>query len=115
MTPTLFDAPHNGIDTSRAAAQSLTNSARDEARLLEYVTACGAMGATDHEIAAHFKWSGDYTRPRRWKWSRAGKLIRSNIKRPTPSGCMARAWVNPSVCPPIAYVPEGKVIEMLTK
>lgn len=90
---TLFDAPHNGIDTSREAAASLTNSARDEARLLEYVTACGALGATDAEIAAHFGWSGDYERPRRWKWSNAGKLIRSDIRRKTPTGCAARAWV----------------------
>lgn len=112
---TLFDAPHNGIDTSIAAAASLTNSARDEARLMEYVTACGVLGATDHEIAAYFGWSGDYTRPRRWKWSHTGKLIRSEIKRPTPSGCMARAWVNPSVCPPIAYVPEETIVRLMTR
>lgn len=94
MQTQLHFPPHNGIDTSiLAAARVSSRSHQDEARLLAFIKERGATGATDCEICERFGWNGDYERPRRWKWSKDGVIVRSNTKRPTSTGSLARAWV----------------------
>lgn len=89
-----FAPPHSGPDTSKAAAKHVArNATRNEELLLAWIKSRGSEGACDHEIAAHFGWTDNYVRPRRWRWSREGVLVRSDVKRATPSGCMARAWI----------------------
>jgi hypothetical protein len=84
--------PHNGTDTSLLAAARLSGSrsADDERGLLAYLRKCG--GATDAEIAAHFGWTGDYERPRRYSLVKRGYVEDSGLRRVFRDHGLAKVW-----------------------
>lgn len=83
-----------GSATSQAAADSVRHKTHQaEANLLELFRAVGDRGLTDAEIASHFGWSGDFTRPRRWTLARKRLIRRTGVTRRTPAGCLAAVWV----------------------
>lgn len=88
----LFDAPHNGTPTSKAAATAIRPSADTlRAQVLEYVRLCGENGATREEVEIGLEMSGSTVRPRVVELMNRGLLReRENATRGTESGRQAR-------------------------
>ena len=96
--PTLFNDPplpaHNGRPTSRAAAESMRDSARTlRAKVLWHLVAVGPVGATDEEIQRALDMNANTERPRRIELVEAGRVISSGRTRKTNAGRTATVWV----------------------
>lgn len=100
--PSLFDqpiaqapaavVPHNGTDTSRAAAKSIEPHLGNlQARVLNYLKQCGA-GATDEQMQIALDMNASTQRPRRIELARKGLIRKSEEKRKTTSGRLAQVW-----------------------
>ena len=96
--PTLFDlptVPHNHTETSIAAAKKLLKKCRtelDEEALFVWLQFRGSYGATDEEIQGEFSWTGDYSRPRRWKLVKDGRVEWLGAKRVNGNGNEMKCW-----------------------
>ena len=98
-----FDArrtPHNGTDTSRAAAASLApHVGRLEAVVLEAIREAGEHGATDDEVEIATGLAHQSVSPRRISLQRLGLVVQAidsegvNVTRPTRSGRKATVWI----------------------
>lgn len=86
--------PHvRGSDTSAAAgkrAADFAPQARD--RILAFLDAAGATGATDAEMQSGCRMEGNTQRPRRVELWRAGEILQRG-SRPGPNGRKAAVWV----------------------
>lgn len=79
--------------TSKAAAADIAPSAGTlRARVLAFIQARGAEGATDEEIATGLGMAGNTARPRRVELVRGG-FIEARGRRKTASGKSADVWV----------------------
>lgn len=84
--------------TSKATAERLERSGSadsDRAVTLAYLRSCGASGATDFEIDAHFRAAGrDFTtmRPRRRKLVELGLVVDSGETRTNERGLACTIW-----------------------
>lgn len=91
--------PHNGTDTSIAAAKVARHGATAQyARMLAIYRERGTEGMTDEEMAEHTAKSGepirpDAIRPRRGALIADQLVVDSGTKRATRSGCMATVFV----------------------
>ncbi len=84
----------NAPATSRLAAQSMLHaSGMLRARVHDFIRSCGALGATDRETQAALGLSSDTEVPRRWELEKRGEVVRTNRRRPTPSGRSAGVYV----------------------
>ncbi len=82
--------PHNGTDTSIAAAKrQISKAAADRARILAFLT---FMPATDEEIHRSLKMEENTVRPRRGELCDAGKVVDSGKRRKTSTGSPAIVW-----------------------
>jgi hypothetical protein len=87
-------SPHNGTDTSRAAAAHIAPAAGSLChRVFEFIASRGRRGATDHEIQSTLGLAGDTERPRRVWLQREAFIRAAGEKRMTPSGRSAAVWV----------------------
>jgi hypothetical protein len=94
----------NAPDTSRAAARSIAGHASTQrVRVHAFIQSCGALGATDPEIAAGCRMALQSVNPRRGELASLGLIVLAGCKRPTPSGRGARVWVAREHAP----APEG--------
>lgn len=89
-------APHNGVDTSKAAAEAVdatpSRSAAIRMRILELLLATPS-GLIAEEIQAALSINGNTARPRLDELRKDGLAYDSpTVKRPTQSGCPARVW-----------------------
>jgi hypothetical protein len=91
MTTTL---PHNGTETSIAAAESMRPHAETLRRkVCEYIAQQGAKGATDEETQIALDMAGSTQRPRQGEVWGFGLITDSaGEKRATKSGRMAVVW-----------------------
>lgn len=81
-------------DTSRAAAQSVQSKALVvRARVLDFIRARGAQGATDDEVHIALKIDKNTTAPRRRELQLKGQVTDSGFRRVTTSGKFATVWV----------------------
>lgn len=93
---TLFDKPlpHNGCETSKAAAESKRlRAGAQQQRVLECLQQAGDTGMTDEQIQVALGLSGDSERPRRRKLVELGLVADSGEVRETTSGHAAVIWV----------------------
>lgn len=86
-------APHNGTDTSRAAAEALTHrqTETDRQRILAYLTEHGP--ATDEQIADALNLSGNTERPRRGELVERGDVVEHAERGRTRAGRAAKQWI----------------------
>jgi len=90
---TNFDLPHRGVETSREAAESMTETAPNLRRkVLRYIRQAGNRGATADEIGIALDLRSQTCAPRCLELRRAG-LIRRGARRPTSSGRAAYVLV----------------------
>lgn len=91
MTTTL---PHNGTETSIAAAESMRPHAETMRRkVCQFIADQGAKGATDEEVQLGLDMNPSTERPRRGEVWGFGLITDSPGKRrPTTSGRMATVW-----------------------
>jgi hypothetical protein len=89
-----------GSETSRAAAASIASVARaTRDKVLAYIAARRARGATDQEIAAGLAMLSDSARARRCELRDRGDIVDSGQRRPSPSGRPSTVWVVPAHFP----------------
>lgn len=91
----LFDhvPPHNGRETSIAAAASVADHcATQRAAVLAFIT-LQPRGVTREEVCTALDISGDTVRPRVWELMRANKIRESGERRKTRAGRMAEVLV----------------------
>jgi len=79
--------------TSRAAAESLTDTAASRARVFKAIRACGSYGATDQELQLSLHMDGNAERPRRWELVNMGKIRDSGARRLNRSKRNAVVWI----------------------
>lgn len=82
-----------GSDTSREAAESLTNTARLRDKVLRVIRSRGSLGITDQELQAILQLPPNVETPRRWELVNAGLVRDSGLRRMTPSRRRAAVWV----------------------
>lgn len=88
--------PHNGTDTSRAAAESVTaHVPRLEQMVLDSVAAAGPDGRTCYEVEFMTGLSHQTASARITSLSRRGALVDSGQRRLTITGRKAIVWVAP--------------------
>ena len=86
--------PHNRSATSHEAGERIRSTVPAMwKRVLEFLTACAAEGATDSEIQEALNLPGNTERPRRRWLVEHGYARDSGETRPTPSGRPAVVWV----------------------
>lgn len=87
--------PSNKTNTSQAAARNVAGKCEQARRdILAWLAERGDYGATDQEMQAHFGWSPDFQRPRRWELYRLYMIRLSGEKRTlADTGNKARVWV----------------------
>lgn len=87
-------APHNGKATSRAAAEAIEPKAGTlRRRVLDYVRAQDAVGATDEEMQIALDMNPSTQRPRRIELESMGLIERTTQTRKTNSGRDAVVFV----------------------
>jgi len=85
--------PHNGTDTSKAAAESKRSTAAiDRERVLAFIES-STKGATCDEICAGLSMKVQTATPRIWELKRDLKIIDSGQRRETRSGRTARVYI----------------------
>jgi hypothetical protein len=91
----LFDPPHNGTPTSKAAAQEIRHTADNlRARVYEFIALCGENGATREECEIGLEMPGSTVRPRVVELMKAGKVREvPDVTRATESGRQAAILV----------------------
>ncbi len=93
---TLAPAGRAAPDTSHEAARRIEGIAGEMCqRVLAYIRACGAAGATDAECQAALGMLTQTQTPRRNTLAALGAVVNSGRKRLTPSGRRAIVWVLP--------------------
>jgi hypothetical protein len=86
----LFDAQ----DTRLAAhAHVLATKRETYSRILEHAEQCGRLGFTADELTADWGCSPNHTAPRVTELVASGALVKTEERRPTRSGCLARVYV----------------------
>lgn len=82
--------PHNGTDTSIAAARKqLSKAAQDRMRISAFLA---FMPCTDEELCVRLKMDPNTERPRRWELSEKGIVVDSGKRRNTRTGSPAIIW-----------------------
>lgn len=90
----LFETPHNGSDTSRAAAKSAASKAlRQRERILQFIRDRGDHGDTREEFELATGISGNTTRPRGRALCKAGLIRETSCTRRTAAGSAARVLI----------------------
>jgi len=85
--------PSEPVDTSIAAARSMSEHAQTERqRVLDYLLLC-PTGATDEEIQGALKMGGNTERPRRRELVLLGHVVNSKCQVRTSTGRMAIVWM----------------------
>lgn len=85
--------PHNGTETSRAAADSMrARRNTDERHILFFLRAC-PVGSTCDEAEAMLGMSHQTCSARFNGLARAGRIVAAGYKRPTRSGRGAQVYV----------------------
>ena len=88
---TLFDAPHNGTDTSRGAAKAATPAMKDRQReIVDTLTLYGPL--TQEAIATAVSRPIQSINPRVNELARMGLIRDTGERRPTKSGKRAAVW-----------------------
>ena len=85
-----------GSDTSREAAERLSDLNEKEKAVLDYLESRNFTGATDEELADHFRpfgWAEPTARARRVALWHKGKVWDSGGRRYTKHGRKAAVWV----------------------
>ena len=80
-------------DTSRAAAESLSNTAVSRERVFKAIRACGQRGATDQELQTMLRLVVNAEIPRRWELVNQGRVRDSGCRRKNRSGRNAVVWI----------------------
>ena len=95
MSLALWDLPYaKGSATSKAAATHVAPRAGSmRARILEFIVARGAHGATMEEIEIGLGMKHQTVGPRKRELETAGLIRNAGVERVTTSGCMASVWV----------------------
>lgn len=83
-----------GSDTSRAAAESLTNTATLRNKVLKVIQSRGTVGITDQELQEVLQLPPNVETPRRWELVNAGLVRDSGMRRKTRSRRNAAVWVS---------------------
>lgn len=84
----------NGTPTSNEAASRIEPIAGTlRAAVLDYIRACGEIGATDEEMQIALEMNPSTQRPRRQELEKLGLILRTSRARPTKSGCKAIVFV----------------------
>jgi DNA-binding MarR family transcriptional regulator len=92
---TLFDAPHNGTDTSVSAAKAATPAMTgNRARVLSYIIRYGPI--TQDQLADRMNMPIQSVNPRVNELARMNLIRDTGERRPTRSGKRAAVW---EVCP----------------
>ena len=87
-------APHNHSETSKAAAESISEHLpRLEALVLEAIRGAGSEGLTDEEAQEVTGLQGSTERPRRIRLWEKGLVVRAGVQRKTKAGRLAEVWV----------------------
>lgn len=90
----LFDPPHNGTPTSKAAAKSIeSRAATMRGRILAFVRSRGEIGALREDIEIALDMNGSTVRPRVLELIRFGTLKELEATRATSSGRQATVLV----------------------
>lgn len=86
--------PHNGTETSKAAAESMRPHAETMRRqVCQFIALQGAKGATDEEVQIGLGMNPNTERPRRGEvWGFRLITDQAGEKRATKSGRMAVVW-----------------------
>lgn len=84
--------PHNGTDTSIAAARQ-THAATDMARVYHLAVEAGALGVTCDEVEARLAMAHQTASARLWQLRKAGLVVDSGRRRSTRTGRAARVYV----------------------
>lgn len=86
--------PHNGTETSAAAAESMeANAANLRGLVFRFLKLQGINGATDEEIQIALGMTGNTERPRRRELFQRGLIAEAPAMRRTRSGREAQVWV----------------------
>jgi hypothetical protein len=64
-------------------------------RILDYANRCGLRGFTADEVAEAFRCDCNHVAPRVGELREAGELVRTQERRPTRAGNLARVYVAP--------------------
>lgn len=84
----------NGTSTSNEAAARIEPAAGTlRAQALDYIRACGEIGATDEEIQLALSMNPSTQRPRRQELEKLGMILRTSRTRPTRSGRSAVIFI----------------------
>lgn len=87
-------APYaKGSDTSREAAESLSNTATMRGCVLNAIKLRGALGATDQELQELLHLPPNCETPRRWELVNMGLVRNSGQRRKNRSGRSAAVWM----------------------
>lgn len=90
--PSSPEPPHNGTETSRAAAEQIKPNADTlRARVLEYLQS-QPDGATDEQMQLALGMAGNTQRPRRQELEKMGLVRATDRTRATRSGRQATVW-----------------------
>lgn len=90
----LFDPPHNGTATSKAAARQIKVVAGTQrAEILRAIVEAGSEGLTDKEIQDALGMGGDTERPRRGELLKGGYVRESGELRETANNRKGIVWV----------------------
>lgn len=93
-----FDVPHNGTDTSRAAAASVRPYIKGcSLRILEHIAANNGATADEIEVALNMSHQG--VSARCCELHKAGGIVDLGERRPTRSGRNAIVWYVPGAMP----------------
>ncbi len=85
--------PHNGTETSRAAADRIRSSAPNmRTAILRHLSERGQAGATDEELQTTLGLRVQTETPRRGELVKLGLVRDSGRRRPTISGRQAIVW-----------------------
>jgi hypothetical protein len=80
----------NAPRTSRQAAEHMVDKAPTQReRVLEYVHGCGERGATAWEVEVALQMRSSSVNPRMWELRKLARIVPTERRRPTESGCDA--------------------------
>lgn len=87
-----FPAPSVAVETSRDAAESVSDLDTLRRLTLTLFRLAGAKGMTDEELQEALDVPSNTARPRRWEAVKAGLVCDSGERRNTRSGRKAIVW-----------------------
>jgi hypothetical protein len=89
----------HGSETSRKAAESLTNTETLRQAVLHAIRLRNGLGATDQELQELLRLPPNVETPRRWELVKLGHVKDSGQRRKTRSGRSAVVWTTTKPAP----------------